>query len=155
MSDAALIAPIRHRAREPPANTGRALRLSQQQQAAVGGLVAAVKINCEFLTADRWKVEREQRMVVHGGCGGALMHIATCLDNDLLRESRSWRYSRRKILSPGEFSGLAGHTSLDHLGGGGQQFFRDGEAEHLGSTQVDHEVELRRLLHPEVGRFRA
>jgi hypothetical protein len=45
-------------------------------------------------------------MVVHGGCGGALMHIATCLDNDLLRESRSWRYSRRKILSPGEFSGL-------------------------------------------------
>jgi hypothetical protein len=35
------------------------------------------------------------------------MHIATCLDNDLLRESRSWRYSRRKILSPGEFSGLA------------------------------------------------
>jgi hypothetical protein len=45
-------------------------------------------------------------MVVHGGCGRALMHIATCLDNDLLRESRSWRYSRRKILSPGEFSGL-------------------------------------------------
>jgi hypothetical protein len=43
-------------------------------------LVAAVKINCEFLTADRWKVERKQRIVVHGGCGGALMHIATCLD---------------------------------------------------------------------------
>jgi hypothetical protein len=106
MSDAVLIAPIRHRAREPPAYTGCALCLSQQQQAAIGGLVAAVKINCEFLTADRWKVEREQRMVVHGGCGRALMHIATCLDNDLLRESRSWRYSRRKILSSHEFSGL-------------------------------------------------
>jgi hypothetical protein len=34
MSDAVLIAPIRHRARKPPAYTGRALRLPQQQQAA-------------------------------------------------------------------------------------------------------------------------
>src|SRR5580693_8844952 len=102
MSDAALIAPIRHRAREPPANTGRALRLSQQQQAAIGGLVAAVKINCEFLAADRWKIERKQRIVVHGGCGGALMHIAVRRDTDLLRESRSWRYSRRKIIRPDE-----------------------------------------------------
>jgi hypothetical protein len=41
MSDAALIAPIRHRARKPPAYTGRALRLPQQQQAAIGRLVAA------------------------------------------------------------------------------------------------------------------
>jgi hypothetical protein len=74
--------------------------LSQQQHAPIGGLVAAFKINCEFLAANRWKVERKRRIVVHGGCGGALMHIAICLDNDLLRESRSWRYSRRKILIP-------------------------------------------------------
>src|SRR5277367_2357684 len=106
MSDAALIAPIRHRAREPPAYTGRPLRLSQQQQAAIGGLVAAVKINRELLTADRWKVERKQRIVVHGGCGGALMHIAIRRNIDLLRESRSRRYSRRKILRPDELSGL-------------------------------------------------
>jgi hypothetical protein len=32
MSDAVLIAPIRHRAREPPAYTGRALCLSQQRR---------------------------------------------------------------------------------------------------------------------------
>jgi hypothetical protein len=63
---------------------------SGQQQAAIGRLVAAVKINCEFLTADRWKVERKQRIVVHGGCGGALMHIAIRRNNDLLRESRSY-----------------------------------------------------------------
>jgi hypothetical protein len=44
MSDAVLIASIRHRTREPPAYTGRALCLSQQQQAAIGGLVAAVKM---------------------------------------------------------------------------------------------------------------
>src|SRR5277367_3099947 len=106
MSDAALIAPIRHRAREPPAYAGRALHLSQQQEAAIGGLVAAVKINCEFLTADRWKVEGKQRIVGHGGCGARLIHGAICLHNDLLRESRPWRYSRRKILRPDEFSGL-------------------------------------------------
>jgi hypothetical protein len=35
------------------------------------------------------------------------MHIAIRRNNDLLRESRSWRYSRRKILMPDEFSGLA------------------------------------------------
>jgi hypothetical protein len=34
------------------------------------------------------------------------MHIAIRRNNDLLRESRSWRYSRRKILMPDEFSGL-------------------------------------------------
>jgi hypothetical protein len=50
MSDATLIAPIRHGVRKPPAYTDQALRLSQQQEAAIGGLVAAVKINCEFLS---------------------------------------------------------------------------------------------------------
>jgi hypothetical protein len=34
------------------------------------------------------------------------MHIAIRRNTDLLRESRSSRYSRRKILTPDEFSGL-------------------------------------------------
>jgi hypothetical protein len=106
VSDATLIAPIRYGVRKQPAYTDRALRLSQQQNATIGGLVAALKINCEFLAADRWKVERKQRIVGHGGCGGALMQLAIRRNNDLLRESRSWRYSRRKILRPDEFSGL-------------------------------------------------
>jgi uncharacterized metal-binding protein len=38
-------------------------------QAAVGGLGTAVKINCDFLAADRWKVKGKQRIVGHGGCG--------------------------------------------------------------------------------------
>ena len=114
VSDATLIASISHGVRKQPAYTKRALRLSQQQNATIGGLVAAVKINCEFLAADRWKVKGKQRIVIHGGCGARLIHGAICLDNDLLRESRSWRYSRRKILRPDEFSGLArmSHTAL-------------------------------------------
>ena len=55
VSDAVCIAAIGHRVGKSPAHTERALLFSQQQQAAVGGLVAAVKINCEFLAADRWK----------------------------------------------------------------------------------------------------
>jgi hypothetical protein len=63
-------------------------------------------MNCEFLTADRWKVEEKRRIVGHGGCGAPLIHGAICVDNDLLREARLWRYSCQKILRPDEFSGL-------------------------------------------------
>ena len=53
-----------HRACAPPA---------QQQQAGIGRLVAAVKIDCEFLAADRWKVEGKRCIVGHGGCGARLI----------------------------------------------------------------------------------
>ena len=51
--DAARIAPVRHRIGEPPAHPKLAFRLPQQQQAAVRRLVAAVKIDCEFLAMHR------------------------------------------------------------------------------------------------------
>jgi hypothetical protein len=51
----------RHRVRKLPGHTERALRLSQQQQATIGGLITAVKINCEFLAADGWKVEGKHK----------------------------------------------------------------------------------------------
>jgi len=40
-----------------------------------------------------------------------------------------------------------------HLVGGGQQRFRDGEAERLGSLEVDDEIDFCDLLHREVGGF--
>jgi hypothetical protein len=100
VTDAARIAPIRHRIGEPPAHPELALRLPQQQQAAIRGLVAAVKINCEFLAMDRWQVEGKQRIVGHGGCGAPSIRDATCLDNTLLRESRAPRHGRHQILMP-------------------------------------------------------
>jgi hypothetical protein len=47
-------------------------------------LIAASKINCEFLAPDRWKVEEKQRIVAHGGCGAGLIQIATRSNTDLL-----------------------------------------------------------------------
>ena len=92
MPDAVRIAVIRHRFGKPPAHPELALRLSQQQQTSVGRLVAALKISCEFLASNRWKVEGKRSSVGHGGCGVALIHDAIRLDIDLLRESRLSRH---------------------------------------------------------------
>jgi hypothetical protein len=54
MTDAARIAPVRHRGGEPPAHPELVLRLPQQQQTGIRRLVAALKIDCEFLAMDRW-----------------------------------------------------------------------------------------------------
>ena len=42
---------------------------------------------------------------------------------------------------------------MDHLVGGGQQRFRDGEAERLGGFEVDDEFELARLHGRQIGGF--
>src|SRR5678815_539554 len=47
------------------------------------------------------------------------------------------------------------HDSLDHLIGADQHALWDCEAEGLGCLQVDHELELGRLLERDVTRLRA
>jgi hypothetical protein len=44
---------------------------------------------------------------------------------------------------------------LDHLVSGGQQRFRDGQAERLGGLEVDDEFEFGRPNDRQLGRFRA
>ncbi len=92
--DAVRIAAIRHRFRKPPAHSELALCLSQQQQTGIRRLVAAFKIYCEFLAADRWQVEGKRCSVGHGGCGARLIRDAIRLNTDLLRESLALRHSR-------------------------------------------------------------
>ena len=57
--DAARIAAIRHRIGKPPAHPELALRLPQQQQTAIRRLIAAVKIDCEFLAIGQMAGRRE------------------------------------------------------------------------------------------------
>jgi hypothetical protein len=99
MTNAARIAPIRHGIGKPPADAELALRLLQQQQTGVRGLVAALKIYCEFLAPHRWQVERKRYSVGHGGCGARLIRDANRLDTDLLRESPVSRHSRQQFSS--------------------------------------------------------
>jgi hypothetical protein len=99
MPDAIPIAAIRHRCRKPLAHTKLALRLAHQQQLGIGGLIASVEIYCDFLAMKR-------RIFAHGGCGALRLHKAVRLDTDLLCESGTSRYSRRKISTDDELSGL-------------------------------------------------
>jgi hypothetical protein len=71
--DAALVAQIGHGVGEPRTHAEPPLRLAQQEQTAVGGLIAALEINCELLALDGWQVERQRRIVNHGGCGVAVI----------------------------------------------------------------------------------
>jgi hypothetical protein len=60
---------------------------TQQQHTAIGRLIAARKIDGEFLTSDRGQVERKRRIVSHGGCGAGLIREATRGSTTLLCES--------------------------------------------------------------------
>jgi hypothetical protein len=91
MPDAVRIAAIRHCFGEPQANAMFALRLPQKQQAAIGRLVAAGKIDGEFLASDRWQVERERRIPSRSGCGAGLIREATLGNTSLLCESGTFR----------------------------------------------------------------
>jgi hypothetical protein len=100
LSDAVGIPAIGHRVGKSPAYTDRALLFSQQQQAAIGGLVATVEINCEFLAAHRWKVEGKRRIVGHGAvaegsCTSQFVETPICYVNRGLHATVAAKFSRR------------------------------------------------------------
>jgi len=62
-------------------------------ETSVRGLVAAVKIHCEFLAPDGWQVEGKRCSVGHGGCGVGLIRDATRLEHRFC-------YANRGLVSP-------------------------------------------------------
>jgi hypothetical protein len=71
-----------------------------------GGLIASVEIYCDFLAVNGWQVEGKRSIFGHGGCGALRLHEAVRLNTDLLCETATSRYSRRKISTDDELSGL-------------------------------------------------
>jgi len=67
MPDPPRVAAIGEAAGQTRADAKRALGLSQQKQAAVRGLAAALEIDCELLAVDSWKIEGKQSSFGHGG----------------------------------------------------------------------------------------
>ena len=99
MLDARGIAQIADAAGKPLADRNTPLRLAQQQQPPVGGLVAAFEIDCELLARDGWKVEGKRRIVIHGGvaCGRNAKHSS---GNELLRVSNDLRHTPSQNAQP-------------------------------------------------------
>jgi hypothetical protein len=100
VSDAARIAAIRHRSGKSSAHPGLALRLPQQQQTGVRGLVATLQIHCECLASDRWQVEGKRCSVDPDGCGALLIRDAIRRNTELLSESLASRHNRHINLIP-------------------------------------------------------
>ena len=74
-----MIAPIRHYFGKPPAYAYLPFCLPKQEEPRIRGLIASVKINCEFLAMDGWQIEGEQSSFCHDGCGAALLREALVL----------------------------------------------------------------------------
>src|SRR5215472_6921728 len=53
----------------------------------------------------------------------------------------------------GRARGASDRASFDHLVGAGEDRWRDGDAELLGSLEIDDQLEGRRLLDRQVGRL--
>ena len=65
------IASVGDQPRQSLGNPQAALGGGQQHHAAVRGHPPAVEGSGEFLAADGWKIERQEHIVGHGGCGSA------------------------------------------------------------------------------------
>jgi hypothetical protein len=68
MADARRIAPIAQGCGQPGKHAGLLLGATQQQHAGVRRLVAAIEIDCEFLSSNRWQLKGKWRSFGHG-CG--------------------------------------------------------------------------------------
>jgi hypothetical protein len=89
-----------------------------------------------------WQVKGKRSIFGHGGCGALRLHEAVRKGTDLLCESATSRYSRRKISTDDELSGLTGATvllaciyvfirSLDNI-----------EHDRLSDSAIDKKAEL-------------
>ena len=97
MADARRIARVPQGSSKPGNDAGLLLGATQQQHAGVRRLVAAIEIDCKFLSSNRWQLEGKWRSVGHG-CGARWWKAARRLDTDLLLDAL--RHSQTIVAHP-------------------------------------------------------
>ena len=97
--DTGLIPVVGHGLGEAFAHAVTALRLTQEDEAGVRGLVAAVEIDCELPGSDGWKIEGEECRFGQRGCGVGVARFAIVFANELLRRLNALHHTRRATLT--------------------------------------------------------
>ena len=95
-----LIAPVADAAGQGLGETQAALRLAQQDQAAVGRDQAAIEGGAHLLASDAWQIEGEKAIVGHGGRGVSLFGEEDASDNEFLPDGNALHYVRHTKVRP-------------------------------------------------------
>ena len=89
-----LIAPVTDAACQGLGETQAALRLAQQDEAAVRRDQAAIEGGAHLLALDAWQIEGERAIVGHGGRGVLVGRRGRRSDNEFLPDGNALRYVR-------------------------------------------------------------
>ncbi|MDE2811504.1 MAG: hypothetical protein OXM01_00640 [Gemmatimonadota bacterium] len=95
-----LIAPIADAACQGLGEAQAALRLAQQDEAAVRRDQAAIEGGTHLLALDAWQIDGEKGIVGHSGRGAFVAQEERHFDNEFLPEGNSLRYVRYPIIRP-------------------------------------------------------
>ncbi len=91
------IARIGNQSRQPVRDPQLALHRAEQHDAAIGRDASAVEGGGQLLAADGWKMERQGRIIGHGGCGSARSRGQDGLDTQSLNKISTLRDTRQRI----------------------------------------------------------
>ena len=94
VDDLCLIAPIADAACQRVGQAEAALRLAQQDEAAVRGDQAAIEGGAHLLALDGWQIEGKKAIVGHGGRGAFVVWEERRFDNEFLPDDNALRYIR-------------------------------------------------------------
>ena len=89
-----LTAPVADAACQGLCEAKAALRLAQQDEAAVGRDQAAVEGGAHLLASDAWQIEGEKAIVGHGGRGVFVARRGSRSENEFLPDGNGLRYVR-------------------------------------------------------------
>ena len=100
VDDQRLVAPVANTACQRVGQAQTALRLAQQDEAAVGRDQAAIEGGRHLLASDGWQIEGEKAIVGHGGRGAFVVREERRVDNEFLPYGNGLRHARQLNIMP-------------------------------------------------------